>query len=131
MEKIVTTKKPSYEVKLFIGSVDESCKTAFAERVIVDLVAEFQESKKQILPIRISRVSFISGSNYREQGWELSAINFPKVNSWGRSYKKFMSEYMNDLARLLMTRLNQKRVSVVSGKNTYIHENLKFLKVSS
>jgi len=131
MEKIVTVKRPSYEVKLFIGSVDESCKTTFTETSLIDLVSKFQESRKQILPIRISKTAFISGSKYKEDGWELSAINFPKINSWGRSYKNFMTGYMNDLSKFLMTKLNQKRVSVTSGKATYIHENLKFIKVSS
>ena len=131
MEKITTTKKPSYEVKIFIGSVDESSKTQFPETSIVSLVSKFQDSRESILPIRISKTSFISGSNYKEDGWELSAINFPKINSWGRSYKRFMTQYMNDLSKLLMLKLNQKRVSVISGKSTYIHENLKFLKVSS
>ena len=131
MERINTALNPSYEVKIFIGSVDESSKTPFTEDRVISLIGEFQQSTKKILPIRICNTRFISGLDYRELGWELSAINFPKINCWGRSYKKFITKYMNDLAKFLISKLNQKRVSVVSPKRTYIHENTKFLKVSS
>ena len=80
MERINTTVRPSYEVNIFIGSIDELSKEAFAEEKIVRLIGEFQESTKQVLPVRVSKTRFISCLTYRESGWVLSAINFPKIN---------------------------------------------------
>ena len=129
MDKINTTIRKSYEVKIFIGSIDESCGMSFTEESIVRLIGEFQDSTIHILPVRISKTRFISGVKYDELGWELSSINFPKINCWGRSYKSFMIKYMNELATFLTLKLNQKRVCVVSPNKTYIHENTKFIKV--
>jgi hypothetical protein len=129
MENINITTKPSYEVKLFLGSRYQSCDTSFSESILEKQIADFQDSQEEIIPVRIVRTSFISGSSYKESGWEVSIINFPPKNKWSKKYKNNMTEYMNSLARHLCVKLDQKRVTVTSPKTTYIHENLRFLKV--
>ena len=91
----------------------------FSQQEVEDYIASVQDEYNYIIPVRITPVAFISGSDYREEGWEISAINYPKIKTKPETIDKFM----NHLAKSLSTKFNQHRICVTNSKHITMFVN--------
>tara|TARA_Y100000588_G_C14097166_1_gene857129 strand:- start:718 stop:1077 length:360 start_codon:yes stop_codon:yes gene_type:complete len=100
-----------YEVKLYLGSINgvtgENIYASKLERV----VGEIQEEYGKIIPVRITQTTYISGINYRETGWEIAAINYPRLFIPMSDIKEFMLE----LGNKLLKNFGQSRICVLDS----------------
>jgi hypothetical protein len=111
---------PYYESRIYIGSVKNTDqKPSFPhgvarirESVLLESIGKQQEQHKIIIPLRLSRTTFVSGMNYEEDGWEIAAINYPRVCA---SIEE-IDEFMLILGRRLLTEFWQHRVGIVNPK---------------
>tara|TARA_Y100000296_G_C5139626_1_gene240251 strand:+ start:725 stop:1105 length:381 start_codon:yes stop_codon:yes gene_type:complete len=106
------TTLPHYESTLYMGSETFLTDEKFSQQEVEDYIASVQDDYDSIIPIRITPVTFISGSDYRESGWEISAINYPKIDTKPETIDKFMSH----LAELLVAKFSQHRICVTNGE---------------
>ena len=70
---------PYHETSLYIGSVLPNGKE-FSQQDLEKCIGLFQDDYEQIIPVRITPTSFVSGSDYTEKGWKVCAINYPKLD---------------------------------------------------
>ena len=112
---------PHYEVKLYMGS-ETFFNEVFSQENIEDFIAKTQDSCEFIVPVRIAPVTFVSGSHYKEEGWEIAAINYPKIAMSEQNIKDFMIE----LARLLLKEFNQQRICVMDGETITMLKGSKY-----
>jgi len=105
-------------IELYIGSINEKTKNPFFYRDLVREVSWFQDSLPKHIPVCITPVEFVSGSKYKEKGWKISVINFPRRGATPQEIEKFMM----DLAHVLLINFKQKRVSVVGSDKTVMLE---------
>ena len=108
---------PYYESKIYIGSVshaplDSDTKLFIGIGDLWGVIGTEQEKYQMIIPLRVTKTTFLSGSNYKEDGFEISAINYPRISATIEE----IDEFMLLLARKLLTRFWQHRVSVVNPK---------------
>ena len=104
----------SHSMSLYLGSINETTKIEFSYEELVRAISSFQDRTLHYLPVRISKTEFISGSQYREAGWEIFIINFPKFK-YGI---KHMEGFMMDLATALLDMFQQKKICIVGPKKT-------------
>jgi len=110
----------SYEVKLFLGSVDEKrvvthplgAKYAFDKCDLIRCIGKFQDTRQAFCPIRVEETVFVSGSDYMEEGWVCTAIQYPRKPLKENLIKAFML----DLADYLLENLHQKRICIMDNK---------------
>ena len=112
---------PHYEVKLYIGS-ETFFNEVFSQEDLEKFIGEAQDDYGFIIPVRVTPVTFISGSHYKEEGWEIAAINYPKIKIAEKRIKAFMME----LGRLLLTQFNQQRICVMDGESITMLKGLKY-----
>lgn len=105
---------PTHNVELYLGSVNEETKETFSYEDLVREVGSFQDDLEKHIPVCIASVEFISGSRYRETGWKISAINYPRVGNSPKNIDKFML----DLGRILLFRFKQNRITVIGSDKT-------------
>ena len=105
-------------IELYIGSINEKTKESFSYRDLVMETSWFQDSLSKPIPVCISPVEFVSGSKYREKGWKISVINFPRREASPKEIEKFMIA----LAHVLMLNFKQKRICVVGANKTFMLE---------
>ena len=80
---------------------------------LIKEIGKFQEDAAGgIVPVRITDTTFVSGSDYEENGWEVAAINFPPIN---HSHSKTL-EFMFSLGHHLLDVFLQSRVCVLDYK---------------
>ena len=108
---------PYYESKIYIGSVDHSplhpTKNLFIEiDDLWEVIGTEQEEYKMVIPLRITKTTFISGRRYKEHGFEIAAINYPRVSATIEQ----IDEFMLLLAKRLLTKFWQHRVGIVNPK---------------
>ena len=103
---------PHYESKLYMGSEDFFSDAKFSQQDIEDFIASVQDEYDFIIPVRITPVTFVAGSEYREEGWEISAINYPKIQTTTDKIDKFMEH----LAESLVSKFNQHRICVTNSE---------------
>ena len=113
-----TKKNRTYEVRLYLGSINEETKESFSERELSDKIGEVQESFSHIIPVRVSRTFFVSGTAYKEWGWEIAAIKYPKL----QTTKKNINQFMEKLAVALLYEFRQHRISIVMPHITVMFE---------
>ena len=118
--EIEIKRKPYYESRLYIGS-QKSDLTSFDQSDLEKYIRGFQSESKEIIPVRITPIVFLSGNNYREDGWEISAINYPKIDTNSIDIESFM----NKLAKALLDRFDQKRVCVVDSNQIVMYVDKK------
>lgn len=106
--------RASYEVKVYIGSVNEQIKRSFNKQDLVEEVGRFQDVNRPIIPVRICDTTFISGSDYYEDGWEICAINYPKIKCDPETISSFMLKLAENLARFF----HQNRICVITPHKT-------------
>jgi len=115
---IRTKTKPFYESKLYIGSMINGL-TAFDQMDLEKYIRSFQSEYEEIIPIRITPTTFISGKDYREGGFEVSAINYPKIDTNSIDIEIFMKK----LAEALIERFTQNTICVVDSSQIIMYEN--------
>ena len=108
---------PYYESKIYIGSISHAPLSANLKLFIdiLDLweaIGAEQEKYKMVIPVRVTNTTFVSGSNYKENGFEIAAINYPRVSATIEE----IDEFMLLLARRLLTKFWQHRVGIVNPK---------------
>jgi len=105
---------PYYESRIYIGSVKNTDQrpSLIREPALLETIGKQQEQYKTIIPIRLSSTTFVSGTNYEEDGWEIAAINYPRVYA---SIEE-IDEFMLILGRRLLTEFWQHRVGIVNPK---------------
>lgn len=106
-------------IELYIGSINEETMGAFSYDDLVWETSCFQDSLSKHIPVCITPVEFVSGSKYREKGWKISVINFPRRGATPEEIEKFMMA----LARVLMLNFKQKRICVVGSDKTVMLES--------
>lgn len=114
--------KPLYEVKLYMGSVrsrpnetGDAPLTVIYKTDLIREIGEFQDSRGgTIVPVRITDTTFVSGSDYEENGWEIAAISFPRTN---HSHDQTL-EFMVSLGHHLLDVFLQNRVCVLDYKES-------------
>tara|TARA_R110002020_G_scaffold452048_1_gene666388 strand:+ start:137 stop:520 length:384 start_codon:yes stop_codon:yes gene_type:complete len=116
--------KESHEFKIYIGSVYENeavsfcSKVPFSESLLSTEIAEFQDNYPSLIPIRITKTTFVCGTPYREEGWEVAIINYPRL-----SVKiKDLEEFAEDLAEYLLDKFKQNRVTLVTPHASIMYE---------
>ena len=121
--KVKTTDRPFYECKVYIGSIDEKTNRRIRYTTLMNFIKETQDLSEIIIPLRCSRTIFLSGSNYQEKGYEISAINYPRINSGSAYATGLIRQFMQSLAEKLLVKFNQKRVSVVDRNTVTMYES--------
>lgn len=105
--------RPLYESSLYIGSFDNKLKHSFSQEDLLGCISKFQDFYEIMIPLRISCTTFLSGSEYKENGWKVSAIDYPPLDADIESINNFIIS----LANHLLEYFNQHRVSIVTGGN--------------
>ena len=100
-----------YEVKLYLGSINSVTGDKIYGFTLERVVGEIQEEYGKIIPVRITQTTYISGSNYRETGWEIAAINYPKLFVPVSDIKEFMLE----LGNRLLKKFGQSRICITDS----------------
>ena len=105
----------TWEVKIYIGGKKDYSGPQFSEEVVTDKIIEFQKENNEKLNIRLTTCAFISGP-WKESGWEIVITNFPESKRTNFDIDKIAY----DLAVYLMSKLEQKRVTIVSFWKTKV-----------
>lgn len=98
----------TYEVLLYIGSKEGYKGKAFSREDLFREIGLFQDVIPNSLPVRVSPCTYIAGSNYQEDGHEISAIMYPNQL---RTYSE-IDNFMTGLAKHLMQTFKQNRITV-------------------
>ena len=115
-------KIPHYESRLYMGSETFFSDVKFSQEEVEDFIASVQDDHEIIVPVRITKVTFISGRDYKEDGWEISAINYPKI----RSSEKQICDFMEHLAQKLVSEFHQHRICVTDSEFITMFKGLKY-----
>lgn len=114
-----TKVRDTYEAHIFLGSLYETNKVPFIHTAVTKFVAEIQDTFRLLIPIRVSKVEYICGSKYSECGYQLSVIDYPKINCTVAD----IEEFMDFLATSILKNFKQKRVSLVTPTITTMYES--------
>jgi len=110
--------RSTYEVRIYLGSVNEETKKAFSKDDLIREVGLYQESQPQKIPLRITETVFVCETHYEETGWELAAINYPRIETGSKNIDDFMIK----LASYLLDVFGQRRISIVMPLETLMLE---------
>ena len=99
-----------YEVKIFIGSRNEETHNSFTESQLIKTIQRWQTSsgKGNFLPVRIHGITYVSGVDYYENGFEITACRLPSRNE----SEKDVWNWTLKLAEHLLRTFRQHRVGV-------------------
>jgi hypothetical protein len=90
----------------------------FSETEVINFVSEFQKSYAIFIPpVRIAPTHYIH-CDYKEAGWEMVVINYPKYDM----PIKMLEHFMVKLAEALLEKFDQNKVSVVFPNEIYVFE---------
>ena len=101
-----------YESRLYMGSETFFSDEKFSQEEIENFIATVQDDYDIIIPVRITPITFVSGSEYKESGWEISAINYPKVEAT----PSIIDSFMKYLAEKLLDKFNQHTICVMDSE---------------
>lgn len=108
----------TWEAKIYVGQREGYDGPFITEQRVSDAIASYQraapESERGCVRITQTRYQFI---DYVELGWEIGLLQYPRFPLDNVSRAKFAK----NLAIHLLNELNQNRVGVVSGINTYLY----------
>jgi len=111
-------KNKTYQVNLFLGSINEETKEAFFKRDLYWEIGLFQDSQKEWTPVRVTPTTFVCGTKYIETGWEITVINYPRVSSG----TKQIDDFIKGLAIHLLENFKQNRITTTSPNKTIMYE---------
>ena len=112
MEKPSTKTEDCYESRLYMGSETFFSDEQFNQEEVENFIGTIQDDYDIIIPVRVTPITFVSGSKYKESGWEISAINYPKIGATPSEIDSFMKY----LAEKLLDRFNQHTVCVMDSE---------------
>lgn len=112
-------RRPYYECKIYLGSVCYITKEVFTQEQVQRYCGEVQDFYDYIIPIRITPTTFVSGLGYDEKGWEISAIDYPKL----QYNKRQIRGWMRTLAEKLLMRFSQHTICIVDRDGIIMLEN--------
>ena len=110
--------RSTYEVRVYLGSINEDTLKKFCKKELIREIGLFQEGWSFTIPVRLTKTVFVSRTHYTEKGWEIAAINYPRVET--ESSK--IDEFMLGLAENLLDKFKQNRISVVMPDETLMME---------
>ena len=116
-----TKTKETYEFRIYIGSLYEPNGVPFYEGKLSLEIGKFQDSYNMMIPIRLTRTSFVCGLDYVENGWEIAIINYPRL----KVKIEDLESFAEDLSEHLLDIFHQKRVTLITPtvSITYEEEN--------
>jgi hypothetical protein len=107
-----------YEVKLYLGQLRSRMQEGFQainyirKGELANEIGKFQDSYEGMtIPVRITDTTFVSGQRYSENGWEVAAISYPKIEQSHEQTLKFML----DLGDYLLGKFLQNRICVLDN----------------
>ena len=112
-----------YECKIYLGEIDSESYESISELEIDTFIGRTQEEYIKVIPVRVSKTKFISGTDYTENGWEISAITYPRI----RTNKEEVKDFMGILADGLLHEFNQSRICIVDQDEIVMLENSNFI----
>lgn len=122
MNEILCGTATYYEARIYIGSRQRYNGPEFSEDDLVAVIGDFQTrlyklwSDKSIsTPVRITKTRYVFG-DYSEVGWEIGILNYPRKPNLPNELREFALE----LAKLLLVKFNQNRISVVCKGNNFL-----------
>ena len=101
-----------YESRLYMGSETFFTEEKFSQEEVEDFIGTVQDDYDIIIPVRITPITFVSGSKYKESGWEISAINYPKI----KATPSIIDGFMKHLACRLLDKFNQHTICVMDSE---------------
>jgi hypothetical protein len=111
-----------YESKLYMGSETFFGDAKFSQEEVETFIGTIQDDYDITIPVRVTPVTFVSGSKYKESGWEIAAINYPKVKATPSKIDKFMK----CLAGKLLSRFNQYTICVMDSEFITMFKGVKY-----
>ena len=112
-------RRPFYECKIYLGSVCYLTEEVFTQDQVEQYCGESQEAYDYAIPVRITPTTFVSGTDYHEAGWEIAAIDYPKL-----SYnKRQIRGWMRTLAERLLLKFKQHTICIVDQDVIIMLEN--------
>ena len=111
-----------YESKLYMGSETFFGDEKFSQEEVETFIGTIQDDYDITIPVRVTPVTFISGSEYKESGWEIAAINYPKV----KATPSTIDEFMKYLAEKLLGRFNQYTICVMDSEFITMFKGIKY-----
>lgn len=100
---------PTFESVLYIGSKEGYHGKEFTKDELVATINQYQKScdSEHKLPVRIMECEY-TFEDYREKGWEVSAISYPNRPK----EVVVICEFIEGLAQHLLKHFNQNRITV-------------------
>ena len=86
-----------------MGSVNYSTEDVYSQDEIELYCGQVQEEYEYVIPLRITETTYISELTYQEKGWEITAIDYPKL----RFTRKQIRNFMRHLAESLLDKFGQ------------------------
>jgi len=118
---ITNKSREFYECKIYMGSINEKNKKKIRLGRISKFIKNFQDCYEVMIPIRITKTSYLSGSQYEEKGYELGVINYPRIKNI-KNEQAEIKDFMILLAEALIVEFNQRRLSVVDDNYVTMYE---------
>ena len=118
---ITNKSREFYECKIYMGSINEKNKKKIRLSRISKFIKNFQDCYEVMIPIRVTKTSYLSGSQYEEKGYELGVINYPRIKNI-KNEQAEIKDFMILLAEALIVEFNQRRLSVVDDNYVTMYE---------
>jgi len=112
-------RRPFYECKIYLGSVCYLTEEVFTQDQVEQYCGESQEAYDYAIPVRITPTTFVSGADYHEAGWEIAAIDYPKLPY----NKRQIRGWMRTLAERLLIKFKQHTICIVDQDVIIMLEN--------
>ena len=109
-----------------MASIDEKTKEQIGQDKIKRLIQKCQEGYGAIYPVRVVENTYLSGVDYEEKGYSITAASLDWINA--RTDHKSILLFCNYLASFMLKECNQKKVCVSDEFNgtmtTFYNENI-------
>ena len=119
MVVIIMKRRPFYECKIYMGSVNYETKDVYSQDEIELHCGQAQEEYDYVVPIRITETTFVSETTYQEKGWEITVIDYPKLSFTRKQIRNFMRH----LAESLLDKCGQHIICVSDKDEIMMLEN--------
>lgn len=120
MDKHRSKVSETYEVTFCIGSREGYNGAAFTRHDLLARISTFQYEYTDSMPVKVSDTVTFTMKDYREDGWEVSAITYPNSSA----DKLAVREFMQQLAQYLLYHFKQNRITIRCLENTMLDEHL-------
>ena len=108
-----------YECKIYLGSVSFAKDKTFTQEQVEMFCGEVQKHYDYTIPVRITPTTFVSGTTYQEKGWEIAAIDYPRLPYNHRQIRG----WMRHLAEAMILKFKQRTICLVDTDSIIMLEN--------